>query len=107
MEGHQDRERWERDLNRFYFACGCSAGAKGLVLGLLAGAVAGVAAVAGGWSGPAGGVALAGGAVVTGALLGKLAGLAQAERQLRATVAAIQASVRDREPGRAEAQHCG
>lgn len=32
----ESRERWERELNRHYYACGCDTGAKGVVLFTLA-----------------------------------------------------------------------
>lgn len=77
------REQWERDLNRYYYACGCSAGAKGIVLATVA------MMIYAGWQWSRGhislgrGALLVGAAAIVGAIIGKLIGLAIAERKLK------------------------
>jgi hypothetical protein len=81
----RQRERWEADLNRHYFACGCPEGAIGMIAGLVAGAVL-VALLM-----PALGVAigLIFGSAFIGSAAGKLAGLVRANARLKGAVAVV------------------
>jgi hypothetical protein len=85
------REQFETELNRHLFACGCQAGAIGVVLAAVAYAVwAFVAAPDIGLLGHIGrGLA----AVVIGGLLGKMAGLFSAENRLKHTVADLRRAI--------------
>jgi hypothetical protein len=107
IAGHPERQRWESLLNRYYYACGCDAGATGVLVGL----VAGVAYGAWGWAGMGWGAgrvvaAVLGGAVV-GAVLGKLTGLFRAEQRLRRTAGEIQGSWKEPEPKEPDRWICG
>lgn len=87
---HPERGRWERQLNRDFYACGCDTGATGVMLGLLVGIVAAVyARFAGDW-GTGSAVGLAFGTAVAGGVLGKLVGVSSARVRLRRTIAEIQ-----------------
>jgi hypothetical protein len=107
MGGLPERERWETELNRSYYACGCGAGAKGLILGLIGGAVVAaipaVRAPLGAW--PAAGVGVA--ITLGGAILGKIAGLMQAQQRLDRTIREIQAAAAPREAKAKEGFLCG
>jgi hypothetical protein len=89
---HPQREQWEADLNRHYYACGCSSGAKGLLLMLLVGLGLGAA----GYTfevlsfGQSVATPLVG--AVVGAAMGKLSGLAAARRRLTRAVHTVQAN---------------
>lgn len=87
---HPEKNNWETELNRYFYACGCDAGATVSIIALLLG---------GGWSaylyfqGSWGGLV----AIVIpflmaigGALVGKRMGLIRAREQLRKTVNEIQ-----------------
>lgn len=89
---HPERERWEKELNRHYYACGCAEGSQGLLLGLLAGAGYAAWAYAGGdWS--AGRLILTALAIaVAASAVGKFAGLLRAQAKLRRTVKEIQSA---------------
>jgi len=77
------REQWENDLNRYYYACGCDTGAKGIVLATVA------MMIYAGWQWSQGHISLGRGALligvaaVVGAIIGKLVGLAIADRKLK------------------------
>ncbi len=67
---HPQKEQWEADINRHYRACGCSTGAKGLLLMLIVGTALGVVAYGAGIL-----TFMAAGAVpVVGAILGSVIG---------------------------------
>lgn len=85
---HPKKEEWEADLNKHYYACGCSAGAKGLLLGLLAGVVYAIFVSKEPSTLAAVGIVLA--PAVVGAVLGKVVGLLRASTRLRRTVHEIQ-----------------
>ena len=36
---HFERERWEDELNKYYYACGCNESAQALIIGLIVGSV--------------------------------------------------------------------
>jgi len=104
---HPERERWERELNRFYFACGCHHSAQGLFVALLCGSAwAGYCYFQGIWSvGIAVGVAIA--SAIAGGIVGKLLGLVRANQDLKQTVRAIQAQWPPDESQRHEQLSCG
>lgn len=80
----------EHDLNDNYYACGCSQGAKAMLLGLL---VFGVVGLYGfyynDWSVIKSLISFFGGAIMM-SLFGKVFGLVQANRKLKKTIREIQ-----------------
>jgi hypothetical protein len=96
---HPERETWEASINRYYHACGCSSGAKGLLLMLLLGVAAGAAAYALDIVSIRQAVAIPIVSAIAGAVIGKLLGLADARRRLIRVVHTVQANwkVRDRQ----------
>lgn len=105
MARHENGEKWQRELNRSYHACGCDTGAKGLLLGLLAGLIAAAAGSAPWLSWPAAGLVF--GTALAGAAIGKLIGLTRAQLRLTRTVREIAAEVRPREPVVVDDIACG
>ncbi len=105
MARHESRERWQRELNRSYHACGCDTGAKGLLIGLPAGLVAAALSGAPWLSWRAAGIAV--GAMLAGAAIGKIVGLARAQIRLTRTAREIVAEVRKREPAGVDDIGCG
>lgn len=89
VAGHSDRDRWESELNRNFYACGCNTAAAGLLIGLIAGGAWGVYQYATDvWTpGASAGAAL--GAAIAGAVIGKLVGLVRANSRLKSTVREI------------------
>ena len=80
--GHEKRELWQQELNRYYYACGCDTGAKAVVLfALAAGAWCGWRWSHGGIS-PLAVLKWIGFAAVAGGVVGKVIGLAIAGRKL-------------------------
>jgi hypothetical protein len=96
MAHMEQREYWESELNRHYFACGCEAGATGVIIGLVLGSAFVVmlfvrgSALAVSWESF---LAVPGTAIV-GAVGGKLYGLLRAQRRLRGVVRQIQEATR-------------
>ncbi len=35
IENHPEKNTWESELNKYYYACGCNTSAKGLLIGLI------------------------------------------------------------------------
>lgn len=85
-----ERARWEGELNRHYNACGCDAGAAGLVIALL---------VLGGWTQFSGRPGAGTGVlfVVGGAIAGKMVGRLRVNERLKETIREIQARWGERE----------
>jgi hypothetical protein len=90
IAGHPERKRWERELNRQYYACGCNSSAAALIIALLLG---------GAWAGYAftqeqmGGGAALGVPVlfaIGGAIVGKLFGRVRANVLLKQAIKEIQ-----------------
>ncbi|MCP3957909.1 MAG: DUF456 domain-containing protein [bacterium] len=102
---HASKEAWERDLNKHYYACGCSEGAKGLLLGLLAGSA--YAFFAGSGQGVGAAVGTVVGAALVGAVLGKVLGLLRARTRLRQTIREIQEQWQVEPTGTEEGWACG
>ena len=89
---HPEKERWEADVNRYYYACGCSTGAKGLLLMLLLGLGASVASYVFDALSLKQMLALPIASAIVGAVIGKLSGLAAARRRLTRVIHTVQAS---------------
>lgn len=102
----ENKKQMEYDLNKNYYACGCAQGAKAMLIGLL---IFGVSGVFGflyyDWSVTKSLAYFFGGTILT-SLMGKLVGLFQANRNLRATVKEIQSVWRSDWP-KAEYTGCG
>lgn len=103
---HERRDFWQQEINRYYYACGCDTGAKGVVLCVLAAAAWCLWRWSQGsldWSTALKALGLAS---VGGALLGKTVGLAIAARRLelvkREVLAAWKLPPRDGPPLRPE-----
>jgi hypothetical protein len=90
LSEHPDRERWEKELNKGYFACGCDTGAKGLLIGLVVGLIWAGYSYANGDASLWGLATKAVGLALAGAVAGKLYGLLKAESRLRKTASEIQ-----------------
>lgn len=87
---HPERERWESELNGYYYACGCDTGATGLIISLLLG---------GAWAGYAFSKGILGGGValgvaflfaIGGAIVGKVFGQVRANEKLKQIIREIQ-----------------
>ena len=89
---HPERERWESDINRFYYACGCDSAAKGLMVMLVAGLALTVAAYSMGAMSFGHAVGFTIGCAVAGAVLGRLYGTSRARRRLTRVVHIVQAN---------------
>jgi hypothetical protein len=87
---HPERKKWEAQLNRAYYACGCDTSAALLTIGLLLGSAWSIFAFAqkmmGGWA--ALGFPLL--CAVGGAVVGKLIGLLRANTRLQQIIQDIQ-----------------
>ena len=88
---HNDKDEAEGELNKYYYACGCSQGAKGLILGL---AIFGLVGLFGYYSydwvlSKSISVFLSG--AILAAIIGKLIGLVQANERLKKRIQKIQA----------------
>lgn len=105
MARHENREKWQRELNRSYHACGCDTGAKGVLIGLLAGLIAAGLDGAPWLSWQAAGVVF--GPALAGALIGKIIGLVRAQFRLTRTVREIAAGVGPLEPIVVDDISCG
>jgi hypothetical protein len=79
------RSRWETELNRRYYACGCAEGTIGLLLGLVVFGVLLAVSVPG--LGAAIGLGVV--CVLAGSALGKIVGLARANSELKRLTAMI------------------
>ncbi len=89
---HKNKQVWENELNKHYYACGCSEGSKGLLLFLLGSLIyIGVSF----YLGERSVLTLAGsffGITLSGAIIGKIWGLSKANNKLKRTVHMIQAN---------------
>jgi hypothetical protein len=104
---HPEREKWEKVLNREYYACGCDTGAKALVAGLIGCAAVAVYGYLDGRMsmGKALFIGLVGPLILAG--IGKVYGLAKANGRLKETVRAIQANWNTDLPQARELIACG
>lgn len=89
---HPEKEQWEADINHYYYACGCSSGAKGLVVMLVLGLGVGAAAYVFDALPLRQVVALPIAFAIVGAVIGKVSGLATARRRLTRVVHTVQAN---------------
>ncbi len=104
---HPQRESFEQQLNKQYYACGCDTGARGLLLGIILGT--GLSAykyIAKDWS-LTYALIIAGAGIVTTTLLGKLYGLYTANRKLKTTIAEVKKVWPPEKEGIEEKNHCG
>ena len=87
---NDNKQQMEMILNKSYHACGCSEGAKALLLGLITFSIAGMAGYFyASWTWPQTISTIAGGTVLM-SLLGKFTGLLLANRKLKKTIREIQ-----------------
>ena len=89
---HPGKEQWEADINRHYYSCGCSSGAKGLLVMLILSLGVSFAAYAFDALSIKQIAALPIAAAIFGAVIGKLSGLATARRRLTRVVYTVQAN---------------
>jgi len=89
---HPEKEQWEADINRYYYACGCSSGAKGLLVMLALGFGVSVAAYVFDALSLKQMIALPVVTAILGAVIGKVSGLAMARRRLMRVVHTVQAN---------------
>lgn len=89
---HPQKELWEADINRHYYACGCSSSAKGLLVMLALGLIVSVGAYSFDLAPLRQAIALPIISAVIGAGIGKFSGLARARRRLTRTVHTVQAN---------------
>jgi hypothetical protein len=89
---HPEKDQWEAAINRYYYACGCSSGAKGLLMMLALGLGASVAAYAFDALSLKQLVALPFASAIVGAVIGKVSGLTIAQRRLTRVVHTVQAN---------------
>jgi hypothetical protein len=87
---HSQKEEFEENINKNYYACGCDTGAKGLILTLIGGILYSVWTYK--YSDTTTTILVLNilGAAVTGAVLGKLYGKFQANLRLKETIKIIQ-----------------
>lgn len=88
---HPDKEKWEKDINKNYYACGCDTGAKGLMLFLVAGLIYSI------YGNITTDISIITSVLqvvlfaVGGAIVGKVVGLWRADNRLKKTVHTVQA----------------
>lgn len=89
---HPERERWEADINRYYYACGCSSGSKWLLIMLVLGTGISIGAYVFDALSFKQIIALPFASAIAGAVIGKWSGLATARRKLTRVVYTVQAN---------------
>ncbi|MFY9608374.1 MAG: hypothetical protein WAU45_07130 [Blastocatellia bacterium] len=104
---HLEKEQWEADINRYYYACGCSSGAKGLLVLLVLGLGVSVAAYFFGALSLNQLVALPIATAILGAVIGKFSGLATARRRLTRVVHTVQANWKPMDKAERPIVSCG
>lgn len=104
---HIEKERWERELNKYYFACGCDIGAKGLIIGFVGSlAYGGINYFQDIWSlSTTVPFILAATFVLSG--FGKLFGLVIAQRNLNGVISEIQKNWKVETKPESEVWNCG
>jgi hypothetical protein len=104
---HENKHVWEKELNKHYYACGCSEGSKGLLLFLLGGMIYfGVKTYLGNGDFLMS-IVTAFGIALSGAIIGKIAGLYKANSKLKRTVYSIQSHWKVKENMAKEKIVCG
>jgi hypothetical protein len=89
---HLEKEQWETDINRYYYACGCSSGAKGLLIMLVLGLVFSITAYFFNALSFKQMLVLPIATAICGAVIGKFSGLATAHRRLTRVIHTVQAN---------------
>lgn len=89
---HPEKDQWEASINRYYYACGCSSGAKGLLVLLVLGLGVSFTTYVFDILPLKQTLALPIAAAIFGAVIGKLSGLATARRRLTRVVHTVQAN---------------
>lgn len=89
---HPEKDQWEASINRYYYACGCSSGAKGFLVLLALGLGVSFTTYVFDTLPLKQTLALPIAAAIFGAVLGKLSGLATARRRLTHVVHTVQAN---------------
>jgi hypothetical protein len=90
MAAHQKAAEWERELNRYYFACGCDTGAKGTLIGLAGAAVLLIDSLVRGWFGWTRVILLSLALIIVLSVMGKFVGLFRANHRLNRLIREIQ-----------------
>src|ERR1044071_4585378 len=88
---HPQKQQWEADINRYYYACGCASGASGLLLMLVFGLGVSVMGYLFDALSVRQLIAIPIIAATAGAAIGKVAGLVRAHRRLVRVVHTVQA----------------
>lgn len=88
---HREKEKLEKDLNKYYYACGCDAAAKGLMIFLILGIIYNVISVLTDQMNISNALAITVGGAIIGGLIGKLIGITSANGKLKKTIYTIQA----------------
>jgi uncharacterized membrane protein YeaQ/YmgE (transglycosylase-associated protein family) len=88
---HPEKQKWETDINRYYYACGCASGAKGLIFMLALGLAGSIIAYLVDFLSGRQLIVVPIVAAIVGAVVGKLVGLARARRRLIRVVHTVQA----------------
>jgi len=89
---HPEKQQWESDINRYYYACGCASSAKGLLLSLVLGLAVSMAAYMLDSMSFKQMLALPSVVAILGAVIGKFLSLARARRRLTRVVHTVQAN---------------
>jgi hypothetical protein len=104
---HPEKKRWESELNKYYYACGCNTSGIGLIIALLVGSAwAAYSYFQGSWGGGFA-VEMTLLIAVGGAIIGKLIGWIRANEELRKTVREIQQHWKPEQPQGREQWSCG
>lgn len=104
---HPEKENLEKDLNKYYYACGCDTGATGLLIFLVAGIAYSTFAVTSSDMSIINGVLYTLGITVAGAVLGKMSGLVSANFKLKKTIHTIQDNWKPADKQKKEIILCG
>jgi hypothetical protein len=87
---HPDKEKWEREINKRYYACGCNQGALALIIGLILFGVGGAFGYFKYELSISSSLTFFFVGSITMAVLGKFIGLIRANKELRKTVREVQ-----------------
>jgi hypothetical protein len=94
---HPNKVQWETDINRYYYACGCSSGAKGLLGMLTLGLIVGVSAFVFDALSLEQMIVFPLGSAIIGAIIGKFFGLMTAHQHLVHVIHIVQANWKPKE----------